>query len=122
MRGSRFKQWFAALSRTAPKIPTLNLSRSAAWAGKYPEVPPPDALLSIRLLAAQWRCHQLYAEDIPRIAMNLLEAGWDSPGLRRLAGETRVSCSADVEDLVARVHRDFDIPYPMPEKTAQLML
>jgi hypothetical protein len=42
--------------------------------------------------------------------------------LRRLAGEVEAFCRADVEDLVAGVHRDFHIPYPMQQKAAQLLL
>jgi len=57
---------------------------------------------------------------MPGIAADLLEAGFDSPSLRRLAGEI-ATCSADVEELVAKVIREFGLPYPMPEEQAQLI-
>jgi hypothetical protein len=99
----------------------LTLDRPRDWREQYPDVPKPEPTLSIQLIGARWACNDLYGEDMPRIAGDLLEAGFDSAGLRRLAAETQVSCSADVEPLVARVLRDFEIPYPMPEDQAQLV-
>ena len=59
---------------------------------------------------------------MPSIAADLLETGLDSPTLRRLAGEMGARSSADVADLVAKMFREFNIPCPMPEKRAKLII
>lgn len=46
---------------------------------------------------------------MPSIAADLLEAGYDSPTLRRIAGEMNVSSSSDVEALVERMFREFEV-------------
>jgi hypothetical protein len=56
---------------------------------------------------------------MPSIATDLLEAGYDSPSLRRLAGEMNVQCSADVEELV---FHELSAPYPLSETEARLIL
>jgi hypothetical protein len=88
----------------------------------YPEVPPPDSPLSPRILAARWASHDLYGEDMPSIAADLLEAGYDTPTLRRLAGEMQVACSADVEDLVGRMFGELGVLYPLSERHAKLIV
>ena len=109
------------LSPTAPpELSVLKLDPPRSWRGQYPDVPEPDSDLSVQLIAARWRCNDIYGEDMPGIAADLLEAGFDSPSLRRLAGEI-ATCSADVEELVAKVIREFGLPYPMPEEQAQLI-
>ena len=40
---------------------------------------------------------------MPLVAADLLEAGYDTPSLRRLAGELNVASYSDVEPLVARM-------------------
>ena len=109
------------LSPTAPpELSVLKLDPPRSWRGQYPDVPEPDSDLSVQLIAARWRCNDIYGEDMRGIAADLLEAGFDSPSLRRLAGEI-ATCSADVEELVAKVIREFGLPYPMPEEQAQLI-
>lgn len=105
----------------AEQVPSV-LARPCPWVGKYPHVPGPEPVLSIRHVAARWACGEVHGEDMPAVAMDLLEAGYDSPGLRRLAAETDAASSADVKDLVARVHRDFGISFPVPHEAAQLYL
>jgi len=107
--------------KVGPDLTLLTLERPRDWSEQYPDVPKPETSLSIQLIAARWACNDLHGEDMPRIAGDLLETGLDSAGLRRLAAETQVSCSADVEHLLARVFREFEIPYPMPEGRAQLV-
>jgi len=53
--------------------------------------------------------------------MDLLEAGLDTPSLRRLAGEMHVGCAADVEDLVGRMFRELCVPYPLSKTQALLI-
>jgi hypothetical protein len=91
-------------------------------ASEYPEVPPPDVRLSPMILAARWASHDLYGEDMPGIAADLLEAGFDTPAIRRLAGETQVRCSADVEELVGSMFRELGIGYPLADKEAKLIV
>jgi hypothetical protein len=88
-------------------------------ANEYPEVPAPEAPLSPMLLAARWASHDLYGEDMPGIALNLLEAEFDTPALRRLAGETQIRNSADAEPLVGRMFRELGLPYPLQEQQAR---
>ena len=90
-------------------------------ASKFPEVPPPDAPLSPMILAARWASHDLYGEDMPGIGADLLEAGFDTPAMRRLAGEMQINDSAEAEPLVGRMFRELGISYPLREQEAQLI-
>jgi hypothetical protein len=87
----------------------------------YPDVPVPDAALSAHLLAARWQSHDLYGEDMPRVAADLLEAGHETPSVVRLAGEMNVGASADVELLVGRMFRELGVRYPISETEAKLI-
>ena len=106
---------------SAPDLSVLKLDPLRSWSDQYPDVPTPDSGMSVQLIAARWTCRDIYGEDMPRIASELLEAGFDSPTLRRLAGETDAHCTADVEPPVAKVIREFGFPYPMPDEQAQLI-
>jgi hypothetical protein len=90
-------------------------------AEKYPDVPAPDPPLSPDILAARWRSHDLYGEDMPRIAADLLEAGHDTPSLRRLAGEVNVRSSSEVEPLVQRVFNELGVHFPNTQDKANLI-
>jgi hypothetical protein len=100
---------------------TLFTDPPISFAEDFPHVPEPDSGLSPQILAARWVTHDLYGEDMTSIAAELLEAGYDSSALRRLAGEMRVECSADVEDLVGRVFRDLGVSYPISHSDAKLI-
>ena len=58
---------------------------------------------------------------MPAIAADLLEAGFDSPSLRRLAGEMHVTHSADIAPLVTATFREIGITYPFSEHDARLI-
>jgi hypothetical protein len=123
MRNSVVKRLLAKAQLSGePDLVRLEIGKQESWSWKYPDVPPPDTKLSLAFLAAAWACHDIYGEDMPLIAANLMEAGFDSPSLRRLAGETNVTCSADVADLVAKAFREFNIPCPLPETKSTLIL
>jgi hypothetical protein len=109
-------------SAAASELTRINLEPPRNWSEQYPDTPKHEPKLSIHLIAAQWACHDLHGEDMPGIAADLLEAGLDSPGLRRLAAESEAASTADVAGLVARALRDFGIPHPLPEDQAQLIL
>lgn len=93
-----------------------------SFADQYPNVPRPYPPLAPQLLVAKWRCHDIYGEEMPSIAADLLEEGYDSPSLRRLAGETQVTCSADVEELVAKMFQELSVPYPILGSEAREIL
>jgi hypothetical protein len=92
-----------------------------SFAEEFPEVPPPAPRLTPILLAAQWVSCDLRGEDMPDLASDLLEAGFDTPALRRLAGEGHVACSADVEGVVGRMFRELSVSYPLSETDARLI-
>ena len=92
-----------------------------SYADEFPNIPKPDPEFSPQILAARWVTHDLYGEDMPSIAAAMLDSGYDSPALRRLAGEMRVECSADVENLVGRLFREHGVPYPISEMHANLI-
>jgi len=87
----------------------------------YPEVPAPEVPNSPALLSLKWVAHDLYGEQMPGIAPDLLEQGYDTPSLRRLAGEMMVSNSADVEPLVERMFQELGIKFPISERKAQVL-
>ncbi|ADW71602.1 hypothetical protein [Granulicella tundricola] len=91
-------------------------------ATKFPGVPAPDVALAPSLLAARWVSHDLYGEEMPGIAADLLEAGFDTPAVRRLAGETQVNNSADAEPLVSRMFRELGIPPSLGQQEAKLIV
>lgn len=123
MRDSVIKLILAKIDlQPQPALIRLDIGQLKCWSQKYPNVPPTESKLSLQLVAAAWASHDVYGDDMPQIAANLLETGLDSPSLRRLADETNVTCSADVENLVAKMFREFDLPYPMPEKQAKLIV
>ena len=91
-------------------------------AATYPDIPPPDPSYCPHLLAARWAVHDLYGEDMPGIAADLLEAGHDTPTIRRLAGEMNVRSSSDVEFLVERMFRELGTRYPLSHAEANLII
>jgi hypothetical protein len=104
-------------------ISTLHLEQRVSWTNKYREVvPQPESVQSPRLIAARWMLGDLRAEQMPGVAADLLEVGYDTPSLRRLAGEMQVACSADVEDIIARIFREINMNYPLPKQLAQFIL
>jgi hypothetical protein len=107
------------LSREVENLRVLYTDPPSSAASEYPEVPAPEGPLSPMILAARWATHDLYGEDMPGIALNLLEAAFDTPALRRLAGETQISNSADAEPLVGRVFRELGLTYPLQEQEAR---
>jgi hypothetical protein len=92
-----------------------------SYSDSFPDVPRPEDALSPSIMAARWLSHDLYGEDMPAIAADLLERGFDSPSLRRLAGEMRVTHSADVEPLVAAAFRELGATWPQSERDAKLI-
>jgi hypothetical protein len=101
---------------------TLYTDPPISFSEEYPDIPGPWSEFSPQLLAARWAVHDLYGEDMPTIAINLLEAGHDTPAIRRLAGEMQIACSEDVEKLVSNMFRELLVSYPLSESEANLVL
>lgn len=106
--------------RSGPR--TIYTDPPVSAAETFPEVPLPDDPLSPPLLASRWVSGDLHGEDMPGIAADLLEAGYDSHSLRRLAGEMEASNSAALEPLVGAMFRELDVNYPMSERAAKTIL
>jgi hypothetical protein len=87
----------------------------------FPEVPAPGDPLSPTLLASRWVSGDLRGEDMPGVAADLLEAGYDSRSLRRLAGEMQASNSEALEPLVGAVFSELGVNYPMSEREAKII-
>jgi hypothetical protein len=83
-----------------------------SYSGRFPSVPVPKAPTVPGLLAARWISGQIRPEQTPGIAADLLEAGFDTPSMRRLAGEMRVQCTADVQNLVVKMLNELGIKLP----------
>jgi hypothetical protein len=62
------------------------------YSERFPDVPVPKAPTVPELLAARWIAGDLRPEQTPGIAADLLEAGLDTPSMRKLAGEIHVRC------------------------------
>jgi hypothetical protein len=87
----------------------------------FPEVPSPDPPLTPLLLAARWISYDLHGEEMPGIAADLLEAGFDTPALRRLAGEIEIHSREDAEPLTKQVFRELGVPGSFSETHAKLI-
>lgn len=107
--------------RTEPDT-FLHLETSTPLSHKFPEAPGPDPRLTPTLLAAQWITGDLYADAMPGIAADLLEAGYDTPSLRRLTGETSINTWADADPLVSKMFRELGISYPFSEIQTKFIL
>jgi hypothetical protein len=116
----RFLTFFNIVERQDFSV--LYTDSPVSCADKFPDIPKPEPKLTPKLLAAQWIFGDLRGEDMPPLAADLLEAGFDSPSLRRLAGEIFTNCTADVQDLVDKMFRELAVPYPMSEPEAKLLL
>ena len=100
----------------------IRLNSPAALAAKYPDVPKPLPRLSLEIVAAGWVCRDIGTNEMPGIAADLLEAGVDSPALRRLAEKTKVIRSTDLDELVAQAFRELEIPNPLPKREMRLVM
>ncbi len=108
-------QLFSSLeSNSVPGSLYTDPPRSAAV--KYTNVPAPDDPLTPISVAVRWTSHDLYGEEMPGIAADLLEKGFDSLSLRRLAGETKVHSRDDIEPLVNSTFRQLGVDYPLRRK------
>jgi hypothetical protein len=106
----------------AAAILRLHLKEPGPWVGHYPDVPPPEQRLSLEMFVARFVCGDIYGEDTPEMAADLLEAGYDTPSLRRLAGEMQVHDRADASAYIDRIAREAGLPVPFPLRQAQMLV
>lgn len=104
------------------EIHALKLEEPRDWRSHYPDVPPPEHAPTVQLFLAKFACGDIHGEDTPALAADLLEAGFDFPSLRRLAGETQIRSHADAAELMERIAREAGLPVPFPIRQARLMV
>lgn len=92
-----------------------------SYADEFPEVPAPEPLTTFEVIAANWIAGDIHPEKLPGVAADLLEAGFDTPSLRRLAGEMKVGCRADVEELVAKIFNELGVEIPSSDIEAKMV-
>jgi hypothetical protein len=84
-----------------------------------PEAPSPMSKLDPVLIASRWTCGDLLPENIPQIAIELIEAGHEEPSVYRIAAEDKVYSRDQVETLVQRMFFALRVPYPMSQEDAR---
>jgi hypothetical protein len=99
----------------------VHIGQPKSFASEYPSVLKPDPKLSPMVLVAGWVSGEFYGEEMPGLAADLFEAGYDSPALRRLAGEIDASCRADVAYLMSSVVRELGFPNELSKLQGRLL-
>jgi hypothetical protein len=97
------------------------LTPPVCYSEEFRDVPKPTASTMPELIAARWAAGDLRPEQTPGIAADMLESGLDTPSMRRLAGEMRVGCRADVEELVIKMLRELGAEVPDSEVEAKML-
>ena len=91
------------------------------YSEQFPNVPNPEAPTVPELIAAKWAAGDLRPEQMPGLAADLLEAGFDTPSMCRLAGAMHARCRADVQDLVVKMSSELGIKVPDSEADAKMI-
>lgn len=91
------------------------------YSEKFPDIPKPTAAAVPELFAARWAAGDIRPEQTPGIAADMLESGLDTPSMRRLAGEMRAGCRADVEELVDKMLKELGVKVPDSEVEAKML-
>jgi len=89
------------------------------WSAKLPEVPLPMSKLDPVLIASRGICGDLLPQDIPRIAIELIEAGHEDPSVYRVAAEDNVNRRDDVEAILKRMFSALRVEYPISLEEAR---
>jgi hypothetical protein len=87
---------------------------------KLPAAVPPLSKIDPVLIAARWICGDLLPEDVPEVAIGLIEVGHEEPSVYRVAAEVKVACRDDVETLLNRMFAALGVSYPIPLEDARL--
>jgi len=83
------------------------------------EAASPMSQLDPVLIASRWVCGDLLPENIPQVAVGLIEAGHEHPAVYRVAAEDRVYSRDQVEPLLQRMFSALGVAYPMALKDAR---
>lgn len=119
---------FRKLTRRLFSREALTQPRDVSWVYQEPpksyakdfsDVPAPVGRLSPLLLIARWQTRDIFPEDWTGIAADMLEAGSDTPALRRLVAEPQFARREDAEPFVARLFLELGIPYPISDIRAK---
>ena len=110
----------ASGSGRTPAQAVVPFAGARSWANAYPDVPAPSP--DMALFAARWTCGAIHGEDAPEAARELLNAGFESPGLRRLARASEIISSIDIAELLEQVLREFNVPVPFPLQQARMLV
>jgi hypothetical protein len=78
-------------------------------------------VLDKNLIAARWYVGELSGEQMPKIACEALESGYDGKDLRYLAGLDGPS-KRDITALVDRALRELGVPAPMAKHEAAMWM
>jgi hypothetical protein len=111
------------LEPTSPERTQLFAEASSKIANELnrSRIPPPDSQRSPVLLAARWISHDIYDEDMPGIAADLLEAGYDTPALVRLACEMDLYGAPEAYGLIKKAFEELGVLWPLSEMRAKLI-
>jgi hypothetical protein len=80
-----------------------------------------SALLDTKLVAARWYLNELSGEEMPGVAGQALELGYDGKNLRRLAGLANPT-RRDVAELVDEALRELGVKAPITRQEAALWM
>jgi hypothetical protein len=76
----------------------------------------------LEVLAALWAVDEIRSEELPPLAADLLEGGYDGKYLRRLAGEMVAGTRADVAGLAAKAFAELGVLEPISVTAANRLL
>ena len=77
--------------------------------------------MELRTLAARYRLGEVWGEDLPDVAVDMLQVGIDSQAIRELAGHQRPTLR-DLDGLFERVLCDAGQPLPSVEEAQRVLL
>jgi hypothetical protein len=80
-----------------------------------------STVLDSKLVAARWYLGELSGEEMPGIACQALELGYDGKNLRRLAGLTSPAIR-DITEIVDAALRELGVQAPITKRDAALWM
>ena len=80
-----------------------------------PPLSPTDPVL----LASRWTVEDLLPENVPQMAIELIEAGHEEPSVYRVAAEDKVYSRDQVEALLHQMFISLGVTYPISLESAR---
>jgi len=80
-----------------------------------PPLSPTDPVL----LASRWAVEDLLPENVPQMAIELIEAGHEEPSVYRVAAEDKVYSRDQVEALLHQMFISLGVTYPISLESAR---